>query len=1299
MSNNSPLYYENQIVIENTVGSSIVTLGDAEVGNQLQVSGASILQSTLTVTGPSTLESTLEVAAATTLSDTLAVSGAATLSSDLTVNGLTALEDFTNAQSASTGSLTVAGGVGIAKDVYIGQNLYVQGDRPVLPASFGDIQETTVAFLANVTSRSITGFIFPTANVNSFSAQVTVNATLSAGKLSSQYELMGTQAANGWVLNQKAIGDVVALGIHFQIGTDGQIKYTARDIEDFTTGSLKFRANTTTVDGVYTANTSGSIAMNYSPLDIGTTNYNICQPLTDSETPVITPMNAMSLGQKRVYLGSADLADPEFPADQDVDHGGIVLSGKKDHYILYDKETQAWLTSDNLNMECDTGISICDKKVLDAHKLRIGDRLNQGEIYLGSGEHNTWRIKSNAAGDLSFEYRKLDGEWVSKQTIALDNTDKAGMENNMYLEKRGEDLQTPTTYEIGNAAELTVDLRLTTDDTIVAGRIMKRGATFNGTFSGPLIKVKPGTTLKVNLKNDIDDFGDLAPWNDSHHEYHNMLHSHIDLTQDVTKVKWMAHSMPRGMTDLHFHGVHASPQGLGDNVFRICKPGSSLNYEYEIPADHPGGLYWYHPHAHGESMNQVGRGAAGLILIEGPYQQRLNDAGIVRQFLQFQRVNWKHEAAHDEITWYDYTATLPTDIYNDGNALDAFAPEDLSGGYLYNTDVGKAGGCACGAGTTTRCAVNGCKNGFGPVTPCGITDVACHYLLNGQVQPIVNMDLEELQIWSYINTSTITFVRFSIEGHDIVVVGRDGVPSVIEQPDLASASLDSDWVQYPAGKRLNYLINCSAQRFEFFVIPKDGVTPTANQEFEIRSDPISETGLFADGFASSIKIGTLKYTSSTVSSSATNHISKIEDLMPTSANANADNVPTTDYNTFSYLQAADIPASGNVWHKYNITVHTLLNDGNGKLSAVLHGRKYYAAGDRVEISDTNGAVDGEHVVASKTYNGTLNETIVVFETDYTGADIDGHAADPAQPNARPHLKHYFWNTESHTVAISNVVGSTNPTITTTEAHRLQAGNEITINSGVYTVDAVSAFNEFTIITSNDLTTATEVTYDSINLRVELFNLYALAYFPSISGKISKRRVVPFMFNPDQDIASKSTWMDGTAYDETRRLTAALNSTEEWIMENWSDVVHVFHIHVNNYQVCGYRDGLFGGNNTNNGFSYDYAVEQFVPFTGYEDSTTITAASNIDEVTLSGPEGSRGAVRLRMEFKDYVGIFFMHCHLLDDQDMGMMQIVEVVGTEQSGQTYTPAPDMSMVPDEGYLTDFYGNFGAVPPPHTH
>lgn len=71
-------------------------------------------------------------------------------------------------------------------------------------------------------------------------------------------------------------------------------------------------------------------------------------------------------------------------------------------------------------------------------------------------------------------------------------------------------------------------------------------------------------------------------------------------------------------TNLHLHGLHVSPRGNGDNVFLTVDPGASFDYEYQIPAGHPPGLFWYHPHHHGRVAAQIFAGLFGAIIVEDP---------------------------------------------------------------------------------------------------------------------------------------------------------------------------------------------------------------------------------------------------------------------------------------------------------------------------------------------------------------------------------------------------------------------------------------------------------------------------------------------------------------------------------------------------------------------------------------------------------------------------------------------------------------------------------------------------------
>ncbi|MGQ0773762.1 MAG: multicopper oxidase family protein [Pseudonocardiales bacterium] len=101
---------------------------------------------------------------------------------------------------------------------------------------------------------------------------------------------------------------------------------------------------------------------------------------------------------------------------------------------------------------------------------------------------------------------------------------------------------------------------------------------YNGTSPGPTLRVRPGDELAVRLTNQLE-----AP------------------------------------TNLHTHGVRVSPQGNSDNPFLRVDPGASFDYLYRIPADHPAGTYWYHPHHHGMVADQIFSGLAGVLLVDrGP---------------------------------------------------------------------------------------------------------------------------------------------------------------------------------------------------------------------------------------------------------------------------------------------------------------------------------------------------------------------------------------------------------------------------------------------------------------------------------------------------------------------------------------------------------------------------------------------------------------------------------------------------------------------------------------------------------
>lgn len=140
---------------------------------------------------------------------------------------------------------------------------------------------------------------------------------------------------------------------------------------------------------------------------------------------------------------------------------------------------------------------------------------------------------------------------------------------------------------------------------------------YNGMPLGPIMRVRPGETLDVELINNLPPL-------------------HDDCTEDPNQ--------PHGLntTNLHTHGLHVSPttdstgEFDADNVFVSVVPKDQFvpcaevcgvdvaksfrygrnTYRFELPGDHPTGTFWYHAHKHGSAANQVADGLAGVLVVE-----------------------------------------------------------------------------------------------------------------------------------------------------------------------------------------------------------------------------------------------------------------------------------------------------------------------------------------------------------------------------------------------------------------------------------------------------------------------------------------------------------------------------------------------------------------------------------------------------------------------------------------------------------------------------------------------------------
>ena len=92
----------------------------------------------------------------------------------------------------------------------------------------------------------------------------------------------------------------------------------------------------------------------------------------------------------------------------------------------------------------------------------------------------------------------------------------------------------------------------------------------------------------------------------------------LPLTMTVNPPNCGASSMGPSSLNLHYHGTNTSPTCHSDEVIKTTiNSGETFQYNVAFPADEPPGLYWYHPHVHGQVEHGVQGGADGVIVVDG----------------------------------------------------------------------------------------------------------------------------------------------------------------------------------------------------------------------------------------------------------------------------------------------------------------------------------------------------------------------------------------------------------------------------------------------------------------------------------------------------------------------------------------------------------------------------------------------------------------------------------------------------------------------------------------------------------
>lgn len=130
-------------------------------------------------------------------------------------------------------------------------------------------------------------------------------------------------------------------------------------------------------------------------------------------------------------------------------------------------------------------------------------------------------------------------------------------------------------------------------------------------YVAPEIQAYPGQTIRITLNNDLPHDATCVSQGGSANTPHCF-----------------------NGTNLHSHGLWVSPSGNSDNVMTQILPGVSFQYEYNIPATHPAGTFWYHPHQHGSTALQVSSGMGGALIVRGIRKPTKDENGDIDTLLK-----------------------------------------------------------------------------------------------------------------------------------------------------------------------------------------------------------------------------------------------------------------------------------------------------------------------------------------------------------------------------------------------------------------------------------------------------------------------------------------------------------------------------------------------------------------------------------------------------------------------------------------------------------------------------------------
>jgi len=166
----------------------------------------------------------------------------------------------------------------------------------------------------------------------------------------------------------------------------------------------------------------------------------------------------------------------------------------------------------------------------------------------------------------------------------------------------------------------------------------------------PIPDTLSGSTFMLTIRDSVTQF--YPGYNTGTIGYNGSYLGPTIILHQGDSVTLMVHNLLSDTTTTHWHGLHVSPMNDGGPHTPIL---SGQTWMPHFTVLDKAATYWYHPHLHGKTMEQIVKGAAGLIIVRDdeeaaltlPRTYGVDDIPLLFQFETFDTVT-KQIVVNDE---------------------------------------------------------------------------------------------------------------------------------------------------------------------------------------------------------------------------------------------------------------------------------------------------------------------------------------------------------------------------------------------------------------------------------------------------------------------------------------------------------------------------------------------------------------------------------------------------------------------------------------------------------------------------